>query len=178
MLDLKPMGVLLVLGVVGILILCLVPTIRGIVRSFRNRAWKTTAAMGIVAAGIVATSSWAILDLAPKGDRTIAQLKLSDGREFVVHHYRYGWLEYPKVRFYARDTNGVWTSFPVYAELVDSNATTLVLDASGRQVELLSGERRVNSYIIQHNSIVHVDGPGSIKWQLPPGIEPGEENLY
>ena len=176
--QLKPIGVMLLFGVVSVLMLCLVPIAWGIVRSIQKRAWKKAAVLGIVAVGIVATGSWAIAAQAPKGARTIAQLNLPDGREFVVRHYRHGWFEYPKVRFYARDTTGVWTSFPVYAELVVANATSLVADARAQQVQLMSGGYWVNTYVIQDGSYVHVDGPGSVSWQLPPGIDPGEEDLH
>ena len=134
--------------------------------------------LGIAAVGIMATSLWAISGAAPKGGRTIAELKLSDGREFVVRHYRDRWLEYPKVRFYALDADGVWTSFPVYAELVDLNAAKLVADATAQQVQFMSGDYLVNTYVIQDGNFVHVDGPGSISWTLPPGVEPGEEVIY
>ncbi len=173
--QLLPIGLMLLFGVVSILMLCLVPVVWGIVRSIRSRARVKAAVLGVVAVGIFALSAWMIGAQAPKGARTIAQLKLSDGREFVVRHYRYGWLEYPKVRFYARDANGVWTRFPVIAELVDSRAASLVVNTSAQQVELMSGKYFVSTYVIRNGSYVHVDGSGSDPWELPPGIEPGEE---
>ena len=91
----KPIGVMLVLGFVLVLMLCLVPVLWGFVRSIRRRARKLAMALGIVAAGILLFSAWAIYSVAPKGDRKIAQLELPDGRAFVVHHYRYGLVRVP-----------------------------------------------------------------------------------
>lgn len=166
---------MLLFSVVSILMLCLIPIAWWIVRSVRSRARTKAALLGIVAIGIITFGFWAIGAQAPKGDRTIAQLKLPDGHEFVVHHYRHGWFEYPKVRFYARDPKGIWTSFPVYAELVVANATSLETDESAQQVQLMSNGYWVNTYVIQDGSFTHVDGPGSVSWTLPPGVEPGEE---
>ncbi len=170
----KPMGVLLVLGVVLALILCLVPVLWGIAHCIRNRAWKTAVVLGIAAVGIVVSSAWAVYAVAPKGSRTIAQLELSNGRMFTVRHYRFGWLEYPKARFYARDTKGLWTSFEVISELVNPNAASLVLDASAQEVQLTG----VGWYRIEDNDFVNIDGSRGNTWQLPPTIEPGEEDIY
>ena len=170
----KPMGVLLVLGIVLALVLCLVLALWGIVHCIRSRARKTAVVLGIAAVGIVVFDAWAIYAVAPKGGRTIAQLELSDGRACVVRHYRSGWLEYPKVRFYARDTQGVWTSFVVISELVNPNSTSLVPDASAQKVQVPG----VGWYRIQDNDFVNPDGSRGTTCQLPPGIEPGEEDIY
>lgn len=172
------MGIMLLSGVASILILCLLLIVWGFVRSIQSRARLKATMLGIAAATIVVFvgfSSWMIAAQAPKGDRTIAELKLPDGREFLVRHYRHRWLEFPIVRFYARDTTGVWTSFPVYAELVNSNDASLVFQASAQIVEFWSHGYLVNSYDLHDGNFVHVDGPGSISWNLPPGIEPGDE---
>jgi len=167
----KPLGVLLVLVVVLSLVLFLVLALWGIVHCVRSGARKTAVVLGIAVVGIAVYSACAIYAMAPRGGRTIAQLELSDGRAFVVRHYRSGWLEYPKARFYARDTEGAWTSFALISELVNANATSLVLDASGQEVEMAG----VGSYRIQDNDFVSVDGSRGTKQQLPPGIEPGQE---
>jgi len=169
----KPMGVLLVLGLVLALVLCLVPVLLGIVHCIRSRARKTAVVLGIAVVGIVVFDAWAICAVAPKGARTIAQLEFPDGRAFVVRHYRSGWFEYPKVRFYARNTEGVWTSFVVISELVNPNSAWLVLDASAQEVQAPGGW-----YRIQDNEFVNPDGSRGATRQLTPGIEPGEEDIY
>ncbi len=170
----RPMGVLLTLVVVFVLVLCLIPTLWGMVRGIRSRARTKTVVLGIVAVGIVAFSTWAIVSVAPKGARTIAQLKLPDGGQFVLRHYRFGWLEYPKVRFYVRDTDGTWTVFPVISELVDPNNAPLKY-SPGVQVQI--GDAG-GWYQIQEKAFINVDGPGPLGWQMPPGVEPGEEDIY
>jgi hypothetical protein len=165
-------GVLVVLGVVLVLILCLLFVLWGLVRNGRR---KTASVLGIAALGIVAVVMWAIYTVAPKGGRTIAQLELADGRAFVVRHYRYEWTEYPKVRFYARDTEGAWTSFVLIAELVNPNATSLVLDPSEQKVEVAPTG---GWYRIPDNDFVNIDGSWCTAQQLPPGIEPGEEDIH
>lgn len=170
----KPMGVLLVLGFALALVLCLVPALWGIVHGIRSRARKTAVVLGIVAVGIVVFDVWAIRAVAPKGARTIAQLELPDGRALIVRHYRSGWLEYPKVRFYARDTEGVWTSFVLISELVNPNSASLVLDAAGQEVQMPG----VGRYRIQDNDFVNIDGSRGTVRQLPLGIEPAEEDIY
>lgn len=171
----KPMGVVLVLGIVCALAFCLVPTLWGFVRSVRSRARKRAALLGILAAAIIVFNVWAVYAVAPKGGRTIAQLELADGRAFVLRHYRYGWLEYPKVCFYARDPYGVWTRFTVIAELIDANATTLLLNASAQEVAL---GKAGGTYRIPHNEFLNIDGSGSDGWPLPPGVAPDEDDIY
>jgi len=170
----KPLGVLVVLGCVLVLVLCLFLALWGIVRCMRRRARKTAAVLGIAAVGIAVLSACAICAVAPKGGRTIAQLDLADGCAFVVRHYRHGWFEYPKVRFYSRDMQGAWTSFALIAELVDPNDTTLVLDASEQEIEVPG----VGCYSIRNNDFVNVDGSRGTKWQLPPGVEPADEDIH
>lgn len=169
----KPFGVLLVLGIVTALALCFLLALWGIARSWRAGARKTTAVLAIAAAGILALSVWAIWTVAPRGGRTIAELELPDGRAFVVRHYRSQWLEYPEVRFYARSSEGVWTSFEVIAELVDPGATRLVLDEPAQEIEAPG----VGWYRIQDDDFVNLDGSRGGRRQLPPGVEPGNENL-
>ncbi len=169
----KPMGVLLVLGIVVILLLCLPFALWGVVRCVRYRKRMAAAFLGMVALAIVVLSAWAVYATAPKGARTIAQLNLPDGRVFVVRHYRYRWLEYPKARFYARDADGIWTSFALISELVNPSATSLVLDESVQEVQLPG----VGCYRIPNNDFVIIDGSRANKLPLPPGTEPGEEYL-
>lgn len=169
----KPMGVLLTLGIVLALSFCLVLALWGIARCIRSRARKTAMALGIAVAGIVVFNAWAIYVVAPKGARTIAQLELPDGHAFVVRHYRYGWLEYPKVRFYARGPEGVWTSFGLIAEWVVPNATSLIMDVQKQQVDMPG----VGAYLIQDNDFVLLDGSRGVMRQLPSGVEPGEEDI-
>jgi len=170
----KPFGVLLVLGLVAALALCFLLALWGIVRCRRTGARKAAAALAIAAAGILALSGWAIWAVAPRGGRTIAELEFPDGRMFVVRHYRSQWLEYPKVRFYARSSEGVWTSFEVIAELVDPGATGLVLDEPAQEIEAPG----VGWYRIQDDDFVHPDGSRGARLQLPPGIEPGDEDIH
>jgi hypothetical protein len=147
----------------------------GLVRCIRSRKRETAAVLGIAAVGIIAFDTWAICTVAPKGGRTIAQLELADGQAFVVRHYRYGWTEYPKVRFYARNTQGAWTSFALIAELVNPNGTSLELDASEQKVEVAPTG---GWYRIPDNDFLNIDGSWCTARQLPPGIEPGEENIH
>jgi hypothetical protein len=166
---------MLVLGLVVALVLCLLPVLWGFVHSVRRGAWKKAVALGIAAAAIVLFDVWAIHVVAPKGGRTIAQLELPDGRAFMVRHYRFGWVEAPKVRFYARDTQGVWTRFVLIWELVDPNSPTLLLNEQKQEVEIPG----VGWYRIQENDWINPDGPGyTPPFQLPPGIEPGEEAAF
>lgn len=169
----KPMGVLLTLGIVLALSFCLVLALWGIARCLRRRARKTAITLGILVAAIAMFNTWAVCVVAPKGVRTIAQLELPDGHAFVVRHYRYGWLEYPKVRFYARGPEGVWTSFGLIAEWVVPNATSLIMDVQKQQVDMPG----VGAYLIQDNDFVLLDGSRGVMRQLPSGIEPGEEEL-
>ncbi|MCC6696676.1 MAG: hypothetical protein IT365_13685 [Candidatus Hydrogenedentes bacterium] len=170
-----PLGVLLVLAVVSVLVLCLILAFAGIVLCIRRRARKTAIALVIVSAAIAVLCVWAVYWVAPKGGRTIAQLDLPDGRTFVVRHYRFGWTEYPKVRFYARNKEGAWTSFMLIAELVNPNDTSLVMDASRQEVEVapIGGW-----YRIKENGFLNIDGSWGPTRQLPPGVEPGAEDIY
>jgi hypothetical protein len=170
----KPLAVLLTLVLVGVLLLCMIPVLWWLVQSIENRERKSAVFLGIVALGIFMFSAWAGYWMAPKGGRTIAELELPDGRAFVVRHYRYGWLDYPKVRFYARDTNGSWTSFALIAELVNSNGASLALDESAQNVDLGTG----GWYRIQEKDFVNIDGSRPASRRLPPGIEPGEEDIH
>lgn len=169
----KPLGVLLLIGVVAFLIVCLVPALRGAVYLARAGARKRAAALAVLAAAIVVFSAWAVYFAAPKGARIVDSLELPDGHAFVLRHYRFSWLEYPKVRLYVRDPDGSWTTIAVIAELVNPNATTLVLDNSNQVVEVTG----VGSYVIKDAFFVHIDGGGSASRKLPPGTEPGEEDL-
>jgi len=170
----KPMDVLLVLAIVLALIPYLVLALWRIAHCIRTHAWWVVVALGIVMVGIVLFSTWAIYVVAPKGGRTTAQLEIPNGQMFVVRHYRFGWLEYPKVRFYVRDPKGAWTSFGVISELVNPNAPSLILDEQTQQVQLLSA----GYYLIQNNDFVNIDGSRGTVWQLPSGVEPGEEAIY
>jgi len=170
----KPLGVLLVLGVVAALLICAINATWRSLLNFRRGKRNRAVTLLILALGIFAMSAWAVYAVSPKGGRTVAQLKLPDHREFVVRHYRYGWLEYPKARFYARDTNGAWTSFTLISELVNPNATSLVLDASTQQVHV----NGVGSYLLQQNEFVNIDGSRGTKRLLPPETVPDEENVY
>lgn len=170
----KPLGVMLILGVVLALALCLLLALGGLAYCIRRRARKKAVVLGIVSAAIAVFCAWAVYWVAPKGGRTIAQMDLPDGRTFVVRHYRFGWTEYPKVRFYARDKEGAWTSFALIAELVNPNDTSLVLDASRQEVEVAPA----GWYRIQANDFVNIDGSRGPTWQLPLDIEPGEEDIY
>jgi len=170
------MAVMLVFGVVGLLLLSLVPLVWWMMRCIRSRARVRAAVLGTVAVGIVALSAWAIAAAAPRGARTLDQLETADGRAFVVRHYRFGWLEYPTVRFYARDPDGAWTVFPVIAELINPNDTSLVLNGSGAAQEVQIGDAG-GWYRISDGNFVNVDGPGHTSAQLPPGMAPGEEDL-
>jgi len=171
----KPFGVMLVLGLVATLLLCLLPVLWGLVHNVRGRAWKKAFWLGIAAVAIVVFNVWAIYAVAPKGARTIAQLELPDGRAYIVRHYRFGWVEAPTVRFYARDTQGVWTRFVLIWELVDPNSTTLLLNEAKQEVEVPG----VGWYRIQENYWIHPHGPSDTPpLQLPPGIEPGEEATF
>ncbi len=169
----KPMGVLLVLALVLTLLPCLILALWGLVHYTRVRARKTAVVLGIIVVAIAVFSVSALYVVAPKGGRTIAKLDLPDGRAFVVRHYRYGWFEYPKVRFYARNANGDWTSFSVISELIDPGATSLVLDAAAQEIQLTGA----GWFRIEHNEFVNVDGSRGTVWQLPPGIDPGEEDI-
>ncbi|MFM1919381.1 MAG: hypothetical protein RLZZ303_1015 [Candidatus Hydrogenedentota bacterium] len=169
----KPVGVLLVLGLAVALALCLVPIFWFALRGIQRRNGRKPVALVAAALVIVAFDAWAIYAVAPKGGRTIAQLHLPDGRAVVVRHYRFGWLEYPTVRLYARDTQGVWTRFYLIAELVDPNTPRLVFDASEQKVQMPG----VGWYQFQDNYFTHIDGGSyGLTIQLPPGIEPGEED--
>ncbi len=168
----KPFGVMLVLGLVAALLLCLLPVLWGLVHSVRSRAWRKAATLGIAMVAIIAFAVWAIYAVAPKGARTIAQLELPDGRAFMVRHYRFDWFQGSKVRFYARDTQGTWTRFVLISELVDPNSPTLLLNDAKQEVEIPG----VGWYRIPENDWINLDGPGyTPPFQLPPGIEPGEE---
>lgn len=169
----KPMGVLLVLLAVVALVLCLFLTLLAMVDCIRRRARKKAVASGVAAVVILVMSAWAIYAVAPKGGRTVAQLELSDGRAFAVRYYRFGWLDYPKAWFYARDEAGAWTSFELISELVNPNAASLALDASAEEVEMPG----VGTYRIDHNDFVNIDGSRGRTRQLPPGVEPGEEDI-
>lgn len=169
----KPMGVLLVLGFVGVLCLCLPFALWGLARCIRARKRTSAAFLGLIALAMVVLCSMAVGAVAPKGARTIAQLNRPDGRAFVVRHYRYGWLEYPKVRFYARDTDGNWTSFAVISELVNPNTAALTLDESAQEVQLPNA----GWYRIPDDDFVNVDGSRANKLPLPTGTKPGEEAL-
>ncbi len=169
-----PFGMWLLLFFMSILGLCLIFLMWGMVRSIKRGARKKTAVFGIVAVGIVAFSAYALSAAAPRGGRTIAQLTLPDGREFLLRHYRFSWLDYPKVRFYVHDTDGTWTSISVISELISPNSTTLTLDSSGRQIEI--GDAG-GTYVIQDKYFANIDGGGGFSRQLPPGIEPGEEDI-
>ena len=171
MIEFMPMGVLLV----SILGLCLIPTLWGLVRSIRRGTRKKTAVLGIVAFGIVAFSAWALICAAPKGARTIAQLKLPDGQEFVLRHYRFGWKESPKVRFYTREPDGTWTSYTANSEGVDPYSASLVLDAA--RGEISAGV--AGSYLISEKQFIYPWGPdGVIARHLPLGVEPDEDDIY
>lgn len=170
----KPFGVLLVLGFVLALFLCLITALLRVVHSVRSRARKRAAVQGIGAVVIAMFAAWTIYAVAPKGARTIAELRLPDGHAFVVRHYRYGWFEYPKVRFYARDTQGVWSSFMVISELVNPNSISLALDASSQEVRVPG----VGWYRILDNDFVNPGGSRATTSQLPLGIELGEEDVY
>lgn len=169
----KPLGVLLVLVVVIFMLLSVFVSLWKLARFLRRGERMKAALLGIAAAAVAVMCAWAIHAVAPKGGRTIAELQFPDKREFVVRHYRYGWFEYPKVRFYARDQDGTWTSFSVISELVDANTLSLVLDATAEQVQV----GKAGSYLIQQKDFVNIDGSRGNIWRLPPGIEPGEEDL-
>ena len=83
-----------------------------------------------------------------------------------------GWFEYPEVRFYALDTEGVWTRFDVITEWVDSDNTSLVLDESGQEIDMAG----VGSYR-QDYGFIHIDGSPAASLELPLGVEPGEEDI-
>ncbi len=168
------MGVVLVLGLVLALIFCLIAAIWELIHCIRSRARKKAVILGIVAAGIIVFDMCAIHAVAPKGARTIAQLEIPGNRCFVVRHYRSGWFEHPEVRFYARDRQGIWTSFAVIWELVNPNSTSLVLDASEQEIQVPG----VGSYRIQDNDFVNPDGSRCTTYQLPQGVEPGEEDIH
>ncbi len=166
----KPLGVLLVLGFVGALILCLPFVLWRLVHNVRIGSRKAAALWGIVALAMVMSSAWTVYSVAPKGARTIARMELLDGHAFVVRHYRYGWFEYPKVRFYARDTDGTWTSFAIISELVNLRSSSLNLDESTQSVEFLPA----GWYSIPNNDFINIDGSRGDTWQLPPGVEPDQ----
>ncbi len=170
----KPPGVLLVLGVALALALCLIPAIWGIVHSLRSRKRKTAVALGIAAVGVLVFDAWAIHAVAPKGARTIAHLEIPGGRAFTLRHYRSGWFEYPKARFYARDPKGVWTGFVLISEFVNPNASSLALSRSKQEVDVPG----VGSYQIQDNDFVNVDGSRCATLRLPPGAKPEEDDIY
>ena len=129
--------------------------------------------VGILTAGLTVISAWAIYMVAPKGAQTIAELDLPDGRAFLVRHYRSGWFEYPKARFYSRDKAGAWTSFELISELNHPYSTSLDLDETEQEVHVTG----VGSYGIQTDEFVNPDGSRGARYPLPPGIEPGEEDL-
>jgi len=170
----KPLGVLLVLSVVLLLIFFLFLTLWRALRCIRSRKPKTAVVLGIVAMGIAVFCAWATYAVAPKGAQTIAELESPDGRAFIIRNYRYGWLEYRKVYFYSRNIEGVWTSFRLISELVNPNTVSFVLNESAREVEVPG----VGCYLIQENSFVNIDGSGGTSRQLPPGVKPGEEDIY
>lgn len=174
--EAKPPLVLLLLVGVGFLFLCLVPLVLWMLRCVRRGAWVKAAVLGTAAVGIVALSAWAVVKVAPQGARTLDILETPDGRMFIVRHYRFGWLEYPAVRFYARDPDGDWTVFPVIAELIDGNNTALTVTGTGSARQVQIGEIG-GWYVVHDGNFVNVDGPGHTSAQLPPGIEPGQEDL-
>lgn len=175
MIELMPIGVLLLFAVVSVLGLGLIPILWGIVRSVKRGARKTAVTLVILAVAIVAFSVCAVISQAPKGARTIAELNLPDGHQFLVRHYRFGWLEYPMVRFYVREPGGTWTSFILYSELIDPNNTSLTVDSAKTNVTI---GKAGGWYPIREKYIVHVDGPGDFGMKLAAGVEPGEEDIY
>jgi len=168
----KPFAVMLVLGIVVLLALCLIPILWKLVRSMRHNLRKRALILGIMVAVIVTFDAWALYEASPKGSRTIAQLNLPEGRKVIVRHYRYGWFEYPSVRFYARDTAGIWTRFNLIAELVAPNSPSIEFKSENQEVEMWG----VGWYFIERNEFIHVDGGSYTTCQLPPGITPENDD--
>lgn len=170
---LKPFGVMLVLAGVAVLVILLVPLGWGILRSIRAQAHRRTGLLGVMALGVVFLSAGTLYGLAPKGTQVLAQQELPDGQAFVVRSYRYGWFDYPELRFYARDVSGDWTAFQLISELGNSPSISLVVDASKQEVEIPG----VGWYRISDHEFVNPDGSRASQSSLPEGIAPGEEDL-
>jgi hypothetical protein len=165
---LKPLGVIFMSRLVVVLVILAVLTLIYCIRLRSRKALKwwalTTLTVLLLGAG-------ATFVVAPKGARTVARLELPQGRAFVLRHTRDHWMEMPKVRFYARNPAGTWTSFQVISELVGAS-TTLTYDAASQEVVVFGA----GSYSIPSNDYVQVDGSRLKNWQLPAGTQPGEED--
>lgn len=168
----KPLAVLLILAIVALLIPCLFAAMWCAVRGVRRGNRRSATLWSAVSAAIVAFSGWALYEAAPKGGRTIGQLELSDGQTFLVRHYRYAWLDPPRIRFYARDADGGWTSYILIWELVDPDAVTLAIDEAGQRIDLGTA----GTYQIARKSYINIDGSPAKQTELPAGVEPGEED--
>jgi hypothetical protein len=167
----KPMGVLLILGLALVLMMCLVLVLYALVRGARNRAWKHVIALGVAAIGLATINTWMVTAAAPKGARVVGELTLPDGRLCVLRHYRTGWFEYPKAVFYVCNGGGTWTRFELIAELVDPEAATLLLDDETGTVPVPG----VGLYQPGDDTFRHVDGSASPKRALAVGVSPGQE---
>ena len=170
---LKPLGVLLALVFLAVLLLYMVFALWWMVRAFKRGHRKTSITLALTTMAIAVFCAFALNALAPKGGQTIAQLQLPGNREIVVRHYRYGWFEYPRVRFYARDPNGVWTSFIIISELVNARSTSLKFDATKQEVTLDTA----GWYRVDFNDFVNIDGGRGRAWQLASGVDPRTEQL-
>lgn len=169
----KPIGTILALGVVGVLIVIVPFVIGDLMKIARARGRRVTLISGIAALLIAGLCVWAVYAVAPKGSRTIAQLNLPDGHALVLRHYRHGWFDYPKVRLYARDADGTWTSFAIIAELVNPNTPSLLYDEVDKEVDLPG----VGWYRPDLNAFVHIDGGWANARELPPGLQPDEDDV-
>lgn len=170
----KPLGVLLVLCVVLVLLLFLVIAVLWMVHCIRHGKRNKATALGIASASLAVFCAFATYAVAPKGGRTIAQLQLPGNREFILRHYRYGWFEYPKARFYARDAKGVWTSFALISELINPINASLILDTSKQEISV----GKAGWYRVDKDDLIFEDGGRGKTWQLLPGIEPSDDNIY
>ena len=169
----KPLGVLLVLCVVAVLLLCLIFALWRMGHNYRRANQSKAVTLGIVSLAIAVLCAYATYAVSPKGGRTIAQLQLPEKREFILRHYRYGWFEYPKLRFYARDNSGRWTSFAVISELINPNDISLVYDEAKQGIAVgIAG-----AYDAKNNYFTNIDGSSGKVWQLAPGIEPNQDEL-
>lgn len=169
----KPFAVMLIFAVVALLIPCLLAALWCAVRNARRQRQRPAIMWSVASAAIVAFSAWALYEAAPKGARTIGQLDLPDGQSFLVRHYRHEWLAPPRIRFYARDEEGGWTSYILNWELVDPDAVTLAIDEAERRVDL----GPAGMYQIAEKSYINIDGSPATRKELPAGVKPGEEDL-
>lgn len=168
----KPLAVLLIFAIVALLIPCLLAAIACAVRGARRRDRRAAILWSVASAAIVGFGASALYEAAPKGARTIGQLDLPDGQSFLVRHYRDEWLAPPRIRFYARDEEGGWTSYILIWELVDPDGVTVSFDETRRRIEL----GPAGTYLIAEESYINIDGSPAKQTELPAGVEPGEED--